>query len=138
MEVEERSIAASSMFKSNLQNQPTSRRLLHSFDVQRPGAANRLTDRNWPQPPHTHTETSRERCTLPEAITEQRKERPQGDKGVKTSGQQRGDSLYNSCLAETSRGRLALLCVTIGGWCLVQKADGLCASFWLILLGRHH
>lgn len=80
----------------------------------------------------TATHTDRRAASgalVPEAITEQRKEKPQGDKSVKTSGQLRGDSLYNSCLAEMSRGRFALLCVTIGGWCLVQKADGLCTSF---------
>lgn len=135
MEVEEKSTAASPMLKSNLQNRPTSRRPFYSLDAQRPGAANSLTDRNWST---AHTQMLQERCTLPEAITEQRKEKPQGDKGVKTSGQQREDSLYNSCLEETRRVRLALLCVTVGGWCLVQKADGLCGSFWLLLLGRCH
>lgn len=135
MEVEEKSTAAGLMFKSNLQNRPTSRPLFYSFDAQRPGAANRLTDRNWPP---AHTQMLQERRTLPEAITEQRKEKPQGDKGVKTSGQQREDGLYNSCLEETRRVRLALLCVTVGKWCLVQKADGLCCSFRLILLERCH
>lgn len=85
-----------------------------------------------------HTQMLRERCTLPEAITEQRKEKPRGDKGVKTSGQPGEDSLYNSCLEETRSVRLALLCVTIGGGSLVQKADSLCVSFWLMLLGRCH